>query len=144
VSKSSKRLVILGAVLAAFVLIDGIVLAATGGLSSDATPIFPVLGGPFAKTRSSGTSLIIIGALLALLTAAGGWLLARRGRRRGAAGHTAPAHDAGHAAPAHVAGHAAPAHVAGHPAPARGAGHAAPARADGSPPGKQLPARPKA
>jgi hypothetical protein len=60
-TRSLRRFLILAAVLATAVLADGIVLAVTGGLSSDATPVFPVLGGSFAKTRNSGTSLIIIG-----------------------------------------------------------------------------------
>ena len=82
-NKTIRRLTILGGLLSAFVLIDGVVLLVTGGLSSDATPVFPMLGGTFSATRSSGTSLIIMGALLAVVTFAGWWKLGRRPRDAG-------------------------------------------------------------
>lgn len=76
-----RRFLILAAILAAAVLADGIVLAATNGLSSDATPVFPVLGGSFAKTRNSGTSLIILGVLMELVIVAAWFVMGRRARR---------------------------------------------------------------
>ena len=76
-----RRFLIFAAVLATAVLADGIILAATGGLSSDATPVFPVLGGSFAKTRNSGTSLIIIGVLMELVIMAAWIVTSRRARR---------------------------------------------------------------
>jgi hypothetical protein len=79
-TKSVRRFTILGACVSAFVLIDGIILLVTGGLSSDATPVFPVLGGSFSATRSSGTSLVIMGVLLAVITIVGWWALGRRPR----------------------------------------------------------------
>jgi hypothetical protein len=79
-TKSVRRFTILGACVSAFVLIDGVILLLTGGLSSDATPVFPVLGGSFSATRSSGTSLVIMGVLLAVITLVGWWALGRRPR----------------------------------------------------------------
>lgn len=79
-TKSVRRFTILGACVSAFVLIDGVILLVTGGLSSDATPVFPVLGGSFSATRSSGTSLVIMGVLLAVITLVGWWALGRRPR----------------------------------------------------------------
>lgn len=76
-----RRFLILAAVFATAVLADGIILAATGGLRSDATPVFPVLGGSFAKTRNSGTSLIIIGVLFELVVVAAWVVMGRRARR---------------------------------------------------------------
>ena len=76
--RTIRRFTILGACLSAFVLLDGVVLLVTGGLSSDATPVFPMLGGSFNATRSSGTSLLIMGVLLAVITFAGWWKLGRR------------------------------------------------------------------
>lgn len=76
-----RRFLILAAVLATLVLIDGIVLAVTGGLGGDATPVFPVLGGSFAKTRNSGTSLIIIGVLMEMVTLTAWLVLSRRARQ---------------------------------------------------------------
>jgi hypothetical protein len=73
-----RRLTIFGAVVGAFVLIDGLVLFFTHGLSTDATPVLPVLGGSFAKTRSSGVSVIILGVVLVALTLTGRWWLGRR------------------------------------------------------------------
>jgi hypothetical protein len=86
--KSLRRFLIVAAVLSALLLIDGIVLKATNGLSSDSTPVLPVLGGSFAKTHNSGTSLIVLGALMALLTLLGWWTRARRQRGTQTAGHT--------------------------------------------------------
>ncbi len=79
-NKTIRRFTILGACVSAFVLIDGVVLLVTGGLSSDATPVFPVLGGSFSATRSSGTSLLIMDVLLAVITLVGWWKLGRRPR----------------------------------------------------------------
>ncbi len=56
-----RRFCVVGALGSAFMLIDGLVLLITNGLHSDATQVFPVLGGAFSKTRASGTSLIILG-----------------------------------------------------------------------------------
>lgn len=76
--KTVRRFTILGGCVAAFVLIDGLVLLVTNGLSSDATPVFPMLGGGFSKTHSSGASLIILGIILAVVSFAGWWTLGRR------------------------------------------------------------------
>ncbi len=81
--KTVRRMTIVGAVLAAFLLVDGFVLFLTGGLNGDATPVFLFLGGSFATAnRSSGTNLLIMGALLALVTFAGWWWLGRPLRAR--------------------------------------------------------------
>ena len=76
-----RRFLIVAAALASLVLIDGIVLAATNGLGQDATPVFPVLGGSFSKTRNSGTSLIILGILMELVTLTAWLVLSRRARQ---------------------------------------------------------------
>jgi hypothetical protein len=76
--RTVRRFTLVGAALSAFLVIDGLVLFATGGLSSDATPVFPVLGGSFASaSRSSGTNLIIIGVIMSLVTLAGWWRIGR-------------------------------------------------------------------
>jgi hypothetical protein len=54
------------------------VLFLTGGLNSDATPVFLFLGGSFANAnRSSGTNLLILGVLLTAVTFAGWWRIGR-------------------------------------------------------------------
>jgi hypothetical protein len=105
--KTVRRMTILGAVLAAFLLVDGFVLFLTGGLNGDATPVFLFLGGSFANAnRSSGTNLLIMGVLLALVTFAGWWWLGRplRARERGAVaagdGATPESNDPGRPGPA--------------------------------------------
>lgn len=76
--KTAFRMTMVGVVISAFLLIDGLVLFFTGGLNGDATPVFPVFGGSWANdNRSSGTSLLIIGVLMAIVTFAGWWRLAR-------------------------------------------------------------------
>ncbi len=74
--KVLRRLTIFGLLIGAFVFIDGLVLLFTNGLTSDATPIFPVLG--FAKTRSSGASVVILGVAILVLTVVGRWWMGRR------------------------------------------------------------------
>lgn len=75
------RAMILGCLGAAFILIDGLVLFATGGLSSDAGPLFPWLGGAFAnKNRSSGTGLLVIGVMLLVVLAIGWFTYGRKMR----------------------------------------------------------------
>ncbi len=86
--KTAFRMTMIGAVISAFLLIDGLVLFLTGGLNGDATPVFPVFGGSWANdNRSSGTSLLIIGVMMAVVTFAGWWRLARplRAAERGTA-----------------------------------------------------------
>jgi hypothetical protein len=68
-----KRMMIVGGVLTAFFLVDGLVLLLTDGLNSDAGPLFPWLGGVFSENRSSGAGLLIIG-VLALIVLAVGWV----------------------------------------------------------------------
>jgi hypothetical protein len=76
--KTAFRMTMVGAVISAFLLIDGIVLFLTGGLNADAQPVFPVFGGSFANdNRSSGTSLLIIGVLMTVVTFVGWWRIAR-------------------------------------------------------------------
>lgn len=76
--KVVRRFTIAGGLAATAVLIDGLVLLFTNGLSSDATPVFPVLGGVFSRTRSSGASLVILAAIMIALTLVGRWTLGRR------------------------------------------------------------------
>jgi hypothetical protein len=73
-----KRMTIIGAVVVAFCLIDGLVLFLTNGLGSDAGPLFPWLGGVFTKNRSSGTGLLVIGALGVVVLAVGWFSYGRR------------------------------------------------------------------
>jgi len=75
--KALRRFAIFGAVIGAFVFIDGLVLLLTNGLGSDATPVLPVLGGSFVKTRSSGASVVILGVVIIVLTLVGRWWLGR-------------------------------------------------------------------
>ncbi len=75
-----KRMTIIGALLTAFFLIDGLVLFLTGGLSADAGPVFPWLGGVFTKNRSSGTGLLIIGVLSLVVLLTGWFTYGRRVR----------------------------------------------------------------
>jgi hypothetical protein len=81
-----RRLTIFGAIIGAFVLIDGLVLFFTHGLSTDATPVLSVLGGSFSKTRSSGVSVIVLGVVLVALTLLGRCWLGRRLRPGGGDG----------------------------------------------------------
>ena len=78
-----RRLTIFGFLIGTFVFVDGLVLLFTNGLGTDASPIFPVLG--FSKTRSSGASVVILGVLILVLTAAGRWWMGRRGPQEGTA-----------------------------------------------------------
>lgn len=81
--KTLIRAMILGCLGAAFILIDGLVLFLTGGLSSDAGPLFPWLGGAFAsKNRSSGTGLLVIGVFLVVVLAIGWFTYGRQLRAR--------------------------------------------------------------
>ncbi len=76
--KTAFRMTMVGAAISALLLIDGLALFITGGLNSDAAPLFPVFGGSWANdNRSSGTSLLVIGVLLAIVTFVGWWRLAR-------------------------------------------------------------------
>ena len=75
-----KRMTILGVVVVAFCLVDGLVLFLTNGLGSDAGPLFPWLGGVFTKNRSSGTGLLVIGALGVVVLAVGWFTYGRRVR----------------------------------------------------------------
>ncbi len=68
-----RRMTLLGIVMTAFFLVDGLVLFLTNGLTSDAGPIFPWLGGYFNSNRSSGTGLMIIGSI-SLVVVVVGWL----------------------------------------------------------------------
>ncbi len=83
--KTVRRFTIVGGCVSAFVLIDGLFLFITGGLNSDATPVFPMFGGSFNANRSSGTSLLILGVMLAAVSFFGWWTLGRRlrGAERG-------------------------------------------------------------
>jgi hypothetical protein len=96
-----RRLSIVGGCVSAFVLVDGLFLFVTGGLNSDATPVFPMFGGSFSANRSSGTSLLILGVMLAAVSFFGSWTLGRRLRAaerddgtRPASGGSAPAGSA--------------------------------------------------
>lgn len=94
--RTVRRFTIIGAVVSAFLVIDGLVLFATGGLNSDATPVFPVFGGSFASAnRSSGTNLLIMGVLLALVTFVGWWRIGRPLRAAEQQGRQGPAEPAG-------------------------------------------------
>ena len=75
-----KRMTILGVVVTAFCLVDGLVLFLTNGLRSDAGPLFPWLGGVFTKNRSSGTGLLVIGALGVVVMLVGWFTYGRRVR----------------------------------------------------------------
>lgn len=86
-----KRMTIVGALLTTFFLVDGLALFATGGLSGDAGPVFPWLGGAFTKNRSSGTGLLIIGVLALAVLLTGWFTYGRRVR----AEHLASARSAG-------------------------------------------------
>ncbi len=68
-----RRMMLLGVVMTAFFLVDGFVLFLTNGLTSDAGPVFPWLGGSFNSNRSSGTGLMIIGGI-SLAVVVVGWL----------------------------------------------------------------------
>jgi len=87
-----KRMMIIGAVIIAFCLVDGLVLFVTNGLGSDAGPLFPWLGGVFTKSRSSGAGLLVIGALGVVVLGVG-WFT--YGRRIRAESRAAPEQGAG-------------------------------------------------
>lgn len=72
------------------VFVDGLVLLFTDGLKTDASPILPVLGGMFSKTRSSGASLVVLGIAIVVLTLIGRWWLARKMPAEGTADVEAP------------------------------------------------------
>jgi protein-S-isoprenylcysteine O-methyltransferase Ste14 len=76
--KALTRFAIAAAVIGAMLFVDGLVLSFTNGLKTDASPILPVLGGTFSKTRSSGASLIVLGVVLVVLALVGRWWLTRR------------------------------------------------------------------
>jgi hypothetical protein len=76
--KAVFRLTVLATVTTALLITDGIVLMATNGLKSDATNVFPVLGGSLGgTTRTSGANILVMAAILALVTIAG-WVYCRR------------------------------------------------------------------
>lgn len=93
--KIVRRAMVVGSLLAAVILIDGFVLFLTNGLNSDAAPIFPWLGGVWAsKNRSSGTGLLVMGALLVVVLLVGWFAYGRRVRARSLA-EAQPAAPAG-------------------------------------------------
>ncbi len=67
-----RRTTILGLIMTGFLLVDGLVLLLTNGLTMDAGPLFPWLGGSFNSNRSSGAGLLVIAAI-ALVVMAVGW-----------------------------------------------------------------------
>lgn len=75
-----KRMTVLGVIVTAFCLVDGLVLFLTNGLGSDAGPLFPWLGWVFTKNRSSGTGLLVIGALGVVVMGVGWFTYGRRVR----------------------------------------------------------------
>lgn len=78
--KTVRLFTIIAAFLAGFLLVDGLALFATGGLSADAGPVFPWLGGTFTKNHSSGTGILIIGALAVAVLVIGWFTYGRRVR----------------------------------------------------------------
>ena len=100
--KMVRRLTIAGSVVAALLLVDGLILFFTNGLSSDATPVFPVLGGTFAKTHSSGTSLIIMAVMRGIVLAVGWFGLGRKLRDESRAEHGGAGLDVADGRPKHV------------------------------------------
>ncbi len=67
-----RRMTILGVVMTTFLVVDGLVLLLTNGLTMDAGPLFPWLGGSFNSNHSSGAGLLVIAAI-ALVVMAVGW-----------------------------------------------------------------------
>ncbi len=80
------RMTVVGVLVTAFCLVDGLVLLLTDGLRSDAGPLFPWLGGVFTKNRSSGAGLLVIGALGAIVMLVGWLTYGRRVRAEHLAG----------------------------------------------------------
>jgi len=97
-----RRLTIIGSVVAALLLVDGLILFFTNGLSSDATPVFPVLGGTFSKAHSSGTSLIIMAVMLGIVVAVGWFGLGRKLRGESRVDQGEPGLDVADGPPEHV------------------------------------------
>lgn len=93
--KALTRFSIAAVVVGAVVFVDGLVLLSTDGLKTDASPILPVLGGSFSKTRSSGASLIVLGVVIVVMALVGRWWLSRRveavGRGEASSAGAAPA-----------------------------------------------------
>jgi uncharacterized membrane protein len=76
--KTVFRLTMVATVITVLLFIDGIVLMATNGLQSDATNVFPVLGGSLGNaTRTSGANIIIMAVIMAIVTVAG-WVYTSR------------------------------------------------------------------